>query len=180
MSAQSLKEMTAEINNNLASSMEGKPVASAYAACSQVHQMIEDSSFYSGLADNGLASLLVMGSDISQMDKICLKVSKTDSNPKPIMEIKMSISYFDSGNFAAGGILDHISCCLTPAGEKIGDVPVGRLIMIMQYSDAEERMASLDAEIADMEARLSVLKLQKDSLQKEMDDINGKVAAFNG
>lgn len=169
-----LKELVESINENL-KTFEGTNVSGPLDVCREVKQQIQADKFYEDLQRNNLEDLIVFENSIDRLDCIYLRSHVGDEDPRPIIKINISISYFDETNFRAGGVLTAVNCALVETGKKLADVPLNKVVLIMRFSDAKSKSEQLEAEITSLEDRIIELRDEKTKIDHEVVDLKEEI-----
>ena len=169
-----LKELVESINENL-KTFEGTNVSGPLDVCREVKQQIQADKFYEDLRKNNLEDLIVFENSIDRLDCIYLRSHVGDPDPRPIIKINISISYFDETNFRAGGVLTAVNCALVETGKKLEDLPLNKVVLIMRFSDAKSKSEQLGAEIAALEERIIELRDEKTKIDHEVVDLKEEI-----
>lgn len=169
-----LKELVESINTNL-KVFEGTNVSGPLDVCREVKRQIQADQFYENLKENNLEDLIVFEDAIDRLDYVYLRSHVGDSDPRPIIKINISISYFDETNFRAGGVLTAVNCTLVESGKKLEDVPLNKVVLIMRFSDAKSKSEQLEAEITSLEDRIIELRDEKTKIDHEVVDLKEEI-----
>lgn len=162
-----LKELVESINENL-KVFEGTNVSGPLDVCREVKRQIQADQFYENLQRNNLEDLIVFENSIDRLDCIYLRSHVGDEDPRPIIKINISISYFDETNFRSGGVLTVVNCALVETGKKLEDVPLNKVVLIMRFSDAKSKSEQLGAEIASLEEHIIELRDEKTKIDQDI------------
>lgn len=169
-----LKELVESINENL-KALEGTNVSGPLDVCREVKRQIQADQFYENLKENSLEDLIVFEDAIDRLDYVYLRSHVGDPEPRPIIKINISISYFDETNFRAGGVLTAVNCALVETGKKLEDVPLNKVVLIMRFSDAKSKSEQLEAEITSLEDRIIELRDEKTKIDHEIVDLKEEI-----